>query len=175
MYNFYFISNNIIESDNRNLGFLPQSRGCRSKSVLFVIPSFLLQLHKYWICTFRFWTKDLNLVPCAACMFCYPNYIRLYFASRNAYYTLHSQSHHREVPRWEIFIEQELRFGLDFVFTPSPWSILTWITLFNSLFDMKYSILELKLETPKAGYQVEHFLHWLNARIQYVKNLKSCL
>ena len=97
MYNFYFISNNIIESDNRNLGFLPQSRGCRSKSVLFVIPSFLLQLHKYWICTFRFWTKDLNLVPCAACMFCYPNYIRLYFASRNAYYTLHSQSYTYQV------------------------------------------------------------------------------
>ena len=23
------------------------------------------------------------------------------------------QSHYREVPRWEIFIEQELRFGLD--------------------------------------------------------------
>ena len=25
----------------------------------------------------------------------------------------HSQSHYREVPRWEIFVEQELRFGLD--------------------------------------------------------------
>ena len=52
----------------------------------------LLQLLlKYdWICTFRFWTKYLNLVQCASCMFCYPNYIRLYFASRNAYYTLHS-------------------------------------------------------------------------------------
>ena len=24
-----------------------------------------------------------------------------------------NQSHYREVPRWEIFIEQELRFGLD--------------------------------------------------------------
>ena len=24
-----------------------------------------------------------------------------------------SQSHYREVPRWEIFMEQELRFGLD--------------------------------------------------------------
>ena len=24
------------------------------------------------------------------------------------------QSHYREVPRWEIFMEQELRFGLDF-------------------------------------------------------------
>ena len=23
------------------------------------------------------------------------------------------QSHYREVPRWEIFMEQELRFGLD--------------------------------------------------------------
>ena len=23
------------------------------------------------------------------------------------------QSHYRKVPRWEIFIEQELRFGLD--------------------------------------------------------------
>ena len=25
----------------------------------------------------------------------------------------HGQSHYREVPRWEIFMEQELRFGLD--------------------------------------------------------------
>ena len=25
----------------------------------------------------------------------------------------HIQSHYREVPRWEIFMEQELRFGLD--------------------------------------------------------------
>ena len=24
-----------------------------------------------------------------------------------------AQSHYREVPRWEIFMEQELRFGLD--------------------------------------------------------------
>ena len=24
-----------------------------------------------------------------------------------------NQSHYREVPRWEIFMEQELRFGLD--------------------------------------------------------------
>ena len=34
------------------------------------------------------------------------------------YQTLHcrhifAQSHYREVPRWEIFMEQELRFGLD--------------------------------------------------------------
>ena len=26
---------------------------------------------------------------------------------------LDRQSHYREVPRWEIFMEQELRFGLD--------------------------------------------------------------
>ena len=26
---------------------------------------------------------------------------------------IHSQSHYREVPRLEIFMEQELRFGLD--------------------------------------------------------------
>ena len=26
---------------------------------------------------------------------------------------LTNQSHYREVPRWEIFMEQELRFGLD--------------------------------------------------------------
>ena len=25
----------------------------------------------------------------------------------------HNQSHYREVPWWEIFMEQELRFGLD--------------------------------------------------------------
>ena len=25
----------------------------------------------------------------------------------------YDQSHYREVPRWEIFMEQELRFGLD--------------------------------------------------------------
>jgi hypothetical protein len=25
----------------------------------------------------------------------------------------YSQSHYREVPRWEIFMEQELRFGLE--------------------------------------------------------------
>ena len=24
-----------------------------------------------------------------------------------------NQSHYREVPRWELFMEQELRFGLD--------------------------------------------------------------
>ena len=28
-------------------------------------------------------------------------------------YECHSQSHYREVLRWEIFMEQELRFGLD--------------------------------------------------------------
>jgi hypothetical protein len=27
--------------------------------------------------------------------------------------TSNIQSHYREVPRWEIFMEQELRFGLD--------------------------------------------------------------
>ena len=26
---------------------------------------------------------------------------------------MYKQSHYREVPRWEIFMEQELRFGLD--------------------------------------------------------------
>ena len=31
-----------------------------------------------------------------------------------AYIVASSQSHYREVLRWEIFMEQELRFGLDF-------------------------------------------------------------
>ena len=29
------------------------------------------------------------------------------------WFSTHQQSHYREVPRWEIFKEQELRFGLD--------------------------------------------------------------
>ena len=32
------------------------------------------------------------------------------FGSASHYF---DQSHYREVPRWEIFMEQELRFGLD--------------------------------------------------------------
>ena len=33
--------------------------------------------------------------------------------SRNEFAMGSEQSHYREVPRWEIFMEQELRFGLD--------------------------------------------------------------
>ena len=33
--------------------------------------------------------------------------------TRNRTETSWMQSHYREVPRWEIFLEQELRFGLD--------------------------------------------------------------
>ena len=39
----------------------------------------------------------------------YTKYIMLYYMCTY----LSRQSHHRDVPRWEVFMEQELRFGLD--------------------------------------------------------------
>jgi hypothetical protein len=40
-------------------------------------------------------------------------YSALVVGSRELLTKTHIQSHDREVPRWEIFMEQELRFGLD--------------------------------------------------------------
>ena len=46
----------------------------------------------------------------AYCALCQGNLLRGIF---NWSHAAHGQSHYREVPRWEIFMEQELRFGSD--------------------------------------------------------------
>ena len=61
-----------------------------------------------------------------------------------------SQGHYREVPRWEIFMEQELRFGLD-LGQMADFPAFIASKSFDLLAKKHFTLCLAPLETPHRG------------------------